>query len=149
MSRIVASPSLEREVRAWNGWVMGVLVLALLLVALACCVQGIREASGSGPPRGLFLLGLALAAVAVVAVFGFFTLEPNQARVLILFGSYKGTVREAGFHWGNPFFANGSKNAPESRHPPKLSGDLSLHLPKRGTRMKVSLRARNFNGDRL
>ena len=35
---------------------------------------------------------------------GFFTLQPNEARLLVLFGEYKGTVRESGFHWANPFF---------------------------------------------
>ena len=34
---------------------------------------------------------------------GHFTLQPNEARVLILFGAYRGTVRDSGFHWTNPF----------------------------------------------
>lgn len=48
---------------------------------------------------------------------GFFTLQPNQAAVLILFGRYSGTERTSGFRWANPFF----------------------------TKEKVSLRARNLN----
>ncbi|MCY4544572.1 MAG: SPFH domain-containing protein [Gemmatimonadetes bacterium] len=52
---------------------------------------------------------------------GFFTLEPNEASVLTLFGKYTGTVREQGFWWVNPL--NGKK--------------------------KISLRARNFDSERL
>jgi len=43
----------------------------------------------------------------VIMLTGLFTLQPNEARVLVLFGKYKGTVRTSGFHWGNPFYSNG------------------------------------------
>ena len=46
-------------------------------------------------------------AAGIVLMPGFFTLQPNEARVLILFGDYKGTARRAGFHWANPFYSNG------------------------------------------
>jgi hypothetical protein len=36
---------------------------------------------------------------------GYFTLQPNEARVLILMGAYQGTVLEEGFHWGNPLLS--------------------------------------------
>ncbi len=52
---------------------------------------------------------------------GFFVVQPNEARVLILFGRYIGSVRDAGFWWANPFAIK--------RH--------------------VSLRIRNFNSDRI
>jgi regulator of protease activity HflC (stomatin/prohibitin superfamily) len=52
---------------------------------------------------------------------GFFTLQPNEAAVLLLFGAYKGTVRSAGFHWANPFYH----------------------------KTKISLRIRNFNTEKL
>ena len=35
---------------------------------------------------------------------GFMQIEPNEARVLVFFGKYKGTVKENGFFWVNPFF---------------------------------------------
>lgn len=65
----------------------------------------------------LGLLGLAL----IVLWCGFFTLQPNESAVLLLFGAYKGTVRVPGFHWANPFYH----------------------------KIKVSLRTRNFNTDKL
>lgn len=36
---------------------------------------------------------------------GFMTLEPNEARVMVFFGKYKGTFSETGFYWVNPFYA--------------------------------------------
>src|SRR5262245_19546100 len=44
-----------------------------------------------------------LTAVVSVCVFGFFIVTPNHSRVLVLFGRYRGTVRQEGFYWTNPF----------------------------------------------
>ena len=52
---------------------------------------------------------------------GFFIVYPNQSKVLTLFGDYRGTIRENGFFWANPFFVKKS----------------------------VSLRARNFDSERV
>ncbi len=47
---------------------------------------------------------LALAApIFLLIPFGHYIVEPNLARVLVLFGKYKGTVRQDGFFWTNPF----------------------------------------------
>jgi len=67
------------------------------------------------------LVGVGLWIVSVIGFAGLMTVEPNQARVLVFFGNYIGTVRDAGFWWVNPL----------------ASKDL------------VSLRVRNFNSDRL
>ena len=73
---------------------------------------------------------------------GFFTLQPNEARVLVLFGAYRGTVRTSGFHWGNPFYSRGGMMAV-----PKPDGSgMTMTL---GRRYKVSLRASNLNGEKL
>jgi len=39
----------------------------------------------------------------IILACGFFVLQPNQARVMIFFGEYRGTFRETGFFWTNPF----------------------------------------------
>jgi regulator of protease activity HflC (stomatin/prohibitin superfamily) len=39
---------------------------------------------------------------------GFFYVNPNSSRVLVLFGEYKGTVKSNGFFWVNPFFVKKS-----------------------------------------
>ena len=57
----------------------------------------------------------------LIAMAGFFVVQPNFAAVLVLFGSYSGSVKKNGFWWTNPFT----------------------------TRFKISVRTRNFNSDRL
>ncbi|HEX9207674.1 MAG TPA: SPFH domain-containing protein [Steroidobacteraceae bacterium] len=136
--------SRERAVEVRNGWVMLVVLIALLAGAVALVANGIR--SEAAP---LAFAGFVTLIVDAVLAFGFFTLQPNESRVLILFGDYKGTVRREGFHWGNPFYTNG----------PTQLGQLAavLEAAKKGnaaaapggrkpSRMKVSLRARNLNG---
>ena len=78
----------ERVVKAANGW--GMLVLLLLAAALA----------GAGIPYGglhhnppLLIAAIVLFIVTMVLLSGLFTLQPNEARVLVLFGEYQGTVR--------------------------------------------------------
>ncbi len=39
----------------------------------------------------------------LILLCGFFVLQPNQARVMIFFGEYRGTFRETGYFWVNPF----------------------------------------------
>jgi len=81
--------------------------------------------------RGLFVELFVLSAIFnVFLIPGFFTLQPNEARVLVLFGQYKGTVRTSGLHWSNPFYSNGTGQLPLKRN-------------------KISLRARTLNGERL
>ncbi len=49
------------------------------------------------------LLGVLTGIAFILVLPGFFTLQPNRAMVLILFGAYKGTVKANGFFWVNPF----------------------------------------------
>jgi regulator of protease activity HflC (stomatin/prohibitin superfamily) len=50
-----------------------------------------------------FALGAATALLFFVSIGGFFIVDPNRAVVLLLFGEYKGTVKDNGFFWVNPF----------------------------------------------
>jgi regulator of protease activity HflC (stomatin/prohibitin superfamily) len=104
--------NVEQVVRVQNGWVMLVVVVGLLLGAalLIFSIQDGTQASGQ-PHASLIVACLLFLGVCVVMLKGFFTLQPNEARVLVLFGDYKGTVRTSGFHWGNPFYTNGSQQA--------------------------------------
>lgn len=108
-------------------------MLALMLVVTAVCVALIVAGATMLPldeapvTTGTQALGVALLAIGIVAVcivpvlllMGFFTIQPNQARVLILFGDYKGTVRDEGFHWANPFYSRnaGSTVDPQTGKP--------------------------------
>ena len=49
--------------------------------------------------------GLVLFVLAIIIACGFMMLEPNEARVLLFFGNYKGTFYETGFWWVNPFIS--------------------------------------------
>lgn len=48
-------------------------------------------------------IGFIMSAVFVLLIPGFFIVEPNRAMVLLLFGAYKGSVKQNGFFWANPF----------------------------------------------
>ncbi len=49
------------------------------------------------------LVDVLLFALIIVFSFGFFAQQPNEARVMVFFGKYKGTFRQTGFFWVNPF----------------------------------------------
>lgn len=125
MNSEIQSSNRERAVSVTSGWVMLPVVLLMLPAAVALLIWSIAVGSREvGHPYWWALL-TALGGIVswVILLNGFFTLQPNEARVLVLFGAYRGTVRTSGFHWANPFYAK--------------------------ARMKVSLRTRNFNGERL
>lgn len=122
------SAASERIVSAMNGWMMLIVNFALLLGA---AFMASRLAEFAPPLR--VLCGL-LALVGLFMLGGYFTLQPNQARVLILFGAYKGTVRSSGFHWANPFYSG--------RHGTGNFGAQWLAT-------KLSLRAHNFSSEAL
>ncbi len=128
--------------------VSGPLMLAVLLFILAADAAWLVRTQ----PEGYrLILGIALDVAAVFCLRGLFILQPNQARVLLLFGNYKGTVRTSGFHWVNPFYNLG---APQGRR----GGLVQLAraravAPRPGTRApgytRISLRARTLNGEKL
>jgi regulator of protease activity HflC (stomatin/prohibitin superfamily) len=74
-----------------------------------------------GRSFGLAVLGALLVLLFLIMCAGLFTVEPNEAKVLQLFGTYKGTVRQQGLFFANPFF----------------------------TKKRITLRARNFETTRL
>jgi regulator of protease activity HflC (stomatin/prohibitin superfamily) len=95
---------------------MLLLVFILLGVGAAIAFFG-----ASIEALAVVLLGVLILMSALLTISGFFTLQPNEGVVLTLFGAYKGTVRQNGFLWTNPFYR----------------------------KLKISLRARNLNGDKL
>ncbi len=82
----------------------GIPILIVLPVALlASIVLLIRFVSAGAILGGLVTLLVAL--VLTVMLFGFFMVAPNEGVVLQLFGDYRGTAREPGLRWANPFYA--------------------------------------------
>ena len=78
--------------------------LAISLGGLAFCLLGFIVAMVAQSPFLLVVI-LPLAAACFVALFGCMAVQPNDARVLLMFGEYRGTVSKSGFYWVNPFFA--------------------------------------------
>jgi regulator of protease activity HflC (stomatin/prohibitin superfamily) len=104
-------PSVERSVDAFNGWLMLAINLALLFLGVFLLARSIYEVAEvrEAFPVVKFVSAIVLLLVAILFLTGHFTLQPNQARVLLLFGAYHGTVRQSGFHWANPFYSKGTK----------------------------------------
>lgn len=92
----------------------GYLFLLIFFVLLALGIVGIVNVWHPAIP------GLALITALLMSA-GFFFINPNSSRVITLFGKYKGTTKENGFFWANPFF----------------------------TKKGISLRARNFESERV
>jgi len=155
MNGTVLNTNRERAVRVKSGWLMLPVLIALELGCLALFIYSIAVADqyGGHPRWSLFVIGLLGMIVAIISMAGFFTLQPNEARVLVLFGSYKGTVRESGFHWGNPFYSNGARagglRAMANRAAANEKGMEPPASDIKGRRNKISLRVRNLNSDRL
>jgi len=106
----------EKTVPQFNGWRMVIFFIFPLALAIFGFVLGIR-----GKKPALIVASILLFATTIFLMTGFFTVEPNQGIVLLLFGKYKGTERETGFRWANPLY----------------------------NRQKISLRARNFDSEKL
>ena len=149
----------ERILKVFNGWVMLPIVLFLLLGAIALFIYSIvAGVHGNGEPIwSFFVTAILVEIAAIVMCAGFFALQPNEARVLVLFGQYKGTARDPGFHWGNPFYSNGpSQPGMATGQTPgseanAVAGKLAVALRgfKKLSRFKFSLRSRNFNSEKL
>lgn len=77
----------------------GFLVLFLLFVLLVCCVLLFTLETWWST-----LLGILGVIKFLICLFGFMQIEPNNARVMVFFGKYRGTIKENGFFWVNPFY---------------------------------------------
>ena len=91
------NPFQEVSFSARSGWLI---LLGTLAYWAALVTFGLRIAPVLAfwlPVGGLSLV------VTFVFLFGYFIVNPNMSRVLVLFGTYRGTVRTPGFYWTNPF----------------------------------------------
>ena len=94
-------------------------LIALILVAAASLWALI-----TGANTGAWLMigsGIVLLVLSIILMFGVFTVNPNEARVLQFFGAYIGSAKTAGLRWANPLF----------------------------TKKRISLRIRNFESGKL
>ncbi len=106
----------ERERQTASGLLMIFVFLILMLVAGFGFVSSVRADDG-----GVAIAWALLFALSALGLAGLFTVAPNEARVLQLFGAYRGSVRDEGLRWANPFY----------------------------TKKRISLRVRNFESAKL
>ncbi len=116
----------EHKAKTINGWLMLLVTAGVFAATVALFVWFGFTAKSANEVGGLpnfWVLGAAVLTTLLGGFLcgGFFTLQPNEARVLILFGNYQGTCRDTGFRWTNPL----------------------------NTKVRLSLRLRNLNGAKL
>ena len=117
--------SREQNLKPISGWPILAINIIMYPILVVCFMKIVRALDTGRvlPIHGVPVLisCLLLLVLNGITTAGFIVLQPNEAGVMVLFGKYKGTVRENGFYWVNPFM----------------------------TKRKVSLRSHNLNGDRL
>jgi regulator of protease activity HflC (stomatin/prohibitin superfamily) len=107
----------EKELKPLAG---GMMVALLLIVIPAAAIYGIIWSAGEGVRAGIGV-SLIVLLVDMVLMGGFTVVNPNEAKVVLLFGVYLGSIKQPGFWWVNPFTR----------------------------RRRVSLRVRNFESSKL
>jgi len=95
----------EQPIRSLNGLAVLAAILVIAGIAGVVFLVGITGAGGVRPSPVLLLGSVVLMMVAVLPLIGLYTVQPNQAAVLSLFGKYVGTVKDNGLRWNNPFYA--------------------------------------------
>lgn len=106
----------EKSANKLNGFLMLFVLIALIVFEVYLLINGIKTENNQ-----ILWVFIPLIFVIILISSGFAVVQPNDSRVLILFGKYIGTVRDSGFWWVNPFTV----------------------------RKKVSLRIRNFNSQKI
>jgi len=80
--------------------------LALVILPLLTLLAGWQFVLAAAAQRPLAAVASLLALLMLFVCYkGFFMVHPNQAKVLQLFGSYVGSVRQTGLRWANPFYS--------------------------------------------
>src|SRR5947207_13868469 len=148
--------SFEREVHGWSGWVLLLVNIAIVIGAIAFFIGTIHAASLRELTPFAVVMRILAALIwfvgGLISFGGHFALQPNEARVLILFGAYKGTVRRSGFYWANPFYSRSRGKIPLQNTAPSGHGQTkgtAVGSPTGGIvyqflSTKISLRAHNF-----
>lgn len=151
MAAPLSKPTDERERDALNGWLALVLVVLWFIAAVAVFIStgSIDADSDPGAVALRIVSAVLMFLFGLFCCFGFFTLQPNEARVLILFGAYKGTARRSGFHWANPLYARNRGVVPGSAPVATKGPHGTTRLTQPKLRTKLSLRVHNFNSQTL
>ena len=154
--------SVEKKIKAKSGYGMLAMVAVLLVVIVGLFIWSV--AGMAGTPEGVdtpavYGWGLGVSIFAFLLWFiplsGFFSLQPGQARVCILFGKYVGTVRDEGFFWANPFYSRsmggsaGIGEMLELEMSDSKAAKAAAQKAAKGNPTTISTRVRTLNGERL
>ena len=98
---------MENKNYTYSGWKLnGFVALCLNLVLLAAAVLCIVSLAKSGDMVAVYVAAMIVSLIAAVLMLcGYIMLEPNESRVLLFFGKYRGTFYDTGFWWINPFMS--------------------------------------------
>lgn len=142
-----------------NGMAALLLTIALLLAAIAMIIGGavLLDRDGSALGCAIFVTGIILAAIGWIPFMGLKVIKPQEALVLTLFGDYKGTIREEGFYFVNPFCTavNPAASTKLAQSGDSTNSNAALKLTSNGTSAssesvskKISLKAMTLNNGR-
>src|SRR5690349_16308837 len=106
----------EREIKGMSGWMMLFVLVALVILSVVMLGRSAQAEDGL-----MAVVWVIVLVAAGVSMFGLTVINPNQAKVVQLFGTYQGSLKEQGLRWVNPLT----------------------------TRRRVSLRIRNFESSKL
>ena len=94
-------PVTERVARSVPGLLM--LVLGIILIPAGVVIVVVGSHQSHGAAQALTLLGVLIFIASYIVLGGLTSVVPGQARVVQLFGRYRGTIRDSGLQWVNPF----------------------------------------------
>ncbi|MFV0471734.1 MAG: SPFH domain-containing protein [Paludibacteraceae bacterium] len=80
-------------------------IITSILILIGIVTLLVSQVKSNVPSPFLIILSILLFVCLMFVWAGFMQIEPNEARVMVFFGKYKGTVKENGFFWVNPFYA--------------------------------------------
>ena len=154
--------SVEKKIKAKSGYGMLAIVAVLLVVIVGLFIWSV--AGMASTPDGMdapavygWGLGASIFAFCLwfIPLSGFFSLQPGQARVCILFGKYVGTVRDEGFFWANPFYSKSMGSSAgigemlELEMSDSKAAKAAAQKAAKGNPTTISTRVRTLNGERL
>src|SRR5512138_534265 len=110
----------EKVIRGLSGWVLLFVLIAVLAFGIWRLVLAASAVAEGGGPVVWVIFWIFVLIVDAIGFGGLTVVNPNEAKVVTLFGVYKGSIKDAGFRWLNPLTS----------------------------RRKLSLRVRNFESGR-
>jgi SPFH domain / Band 7 family len=102
-SGLQVAPRPVAEHQAWSTRGVKVLLSGLVVVGGGVAVLWYSHKQSGGTATGLIWAGILVLIIGALMLAGLTPVVPGQARVIQLFGKYRGTIRDPGMQWVNPF----------------------------------------------